>query len=120
MLTDYHNLFVDRGPPGANMTTLARELSVSRTSFYQIGDKGLALSPRDPYVIDLEFQAAHPRRIETPEYCEMEAIWDETPFESGSINNILGDNGALLSLMKRFKSRSWRLPRRRWLITGRS
>jgi len=91
----YNTLFVNRGSAGANMTTDALSLAVTKNQVYRVEENGLAISPSALYAIDLEDRAAHPERVQVPPYLEVIAQWDKTPHESGLGNNILGDNGIL-------------------------
>ncbi len=91
----YHSLFVNRGPVGGNMTTDELHLVVERMQAYRLGRDELRASISSLWAINLESQAAYPEKIQKPPCLEVEANWDETPYESGSGNNILGDNGLL-------------------------
>lgn len=91
-------LNVDRGIEGSNMTTVGLAYAVKNDEVYLIRQGRLEIAPytRGFEVIDLEGKAAHPERIETPPYIEMQAHWDPKPEHSGTGNNILGDNGQLI------------------------
>jgi hypothetical protein len=93
----YRSIFVDRGPPGGNMTTDGILFVASNQQAYRIGKRGLEVSRSHVYAVDLESAAANPEKVKEPPYLEVSAKWDKTPHESGVGNNILGDNG-LLSL----------------------
>ncbi len=91
-------LDVDRGAPGANMTTLGLELAVHNDQVYRLhGGKLESVRAKSVIdVIDLEERSAHPHYVEVPAHLEIEAIWDSMPQSTGAGNNILGDNGRLI------------------------
>lgn len=91
----YNSLFVDRGPIGGNMTTDELHLVVNKYQTYRIGKKGLEMAASALLAIDLENLTPYVEKVQRPPYLEVEANWDKTPCESGSGNNILGDNGCL-------------------------
>ncbi len=91
----YDSLFVDRGSIDGNMTTDELHLVVSKDQTYRIGKNGLELSASALFAIDLENPISYEKKAQRPPYLEVEANWDKTPCESGSGNNVLGDNGCL-------------------------
>lgn len=95
-LSLYDSLFVNRGSPGENMTTEALQLIARKNQTYCLRKNGLQISVSGLYAIDLENQETLPGKIQIPPYLEVAANWDKTPHESGSENNILGDNGFLI------------------------
>lgn len=92
----YHPLFVQRGAAGADMTTDSLYLVVKRDQAYRFGDNCLELTHSPLFSIDLEERVAYLSYAVRPDCLEIEAKWDATAYESGSANNILGDNGYLI------------------------
>ena len=93
--TPYGEIFVDRGPPGGNMTTERVALEVTNKESYEITQTGLKVNSDPLYVIDLEYRAQNPQRMEKPALLEIEADWQGMARLAGAGNNILGDNGIL-------------------------
>ncbi|MCX6990754.1 MAG: hypothetical protein NTX49_06820 [Chlamydiae bacterium] len=91
-------LNVNRGEPGANMTTIGLVMAVTNKEAYILkGGKLDATEGRTTFSIDLETKASDLSRIiESPPYLEIEATWDDKTLSSGSGSNILGDNGRLI------------------------
>lgn len=91
---------VDRGDSiDSKMITHGLAGAVSSAETYQLlpsGELVVVKGAKALDILDLEYRAAHPARVEIPSYLEIEAVWDKTPFVSGSGNNILGDNGRLI------------------------
>jgi hypothetical protein len=90
------SLFVHRGPAGAQMNTLGCEFLTDKNRSYKLTARGIEPSSSQIGSIDLEEVAARASSVIAPPHLEIEAIWDKTPFASGSGNNILGDNGQLI------------------------
>lgn len=90
-------LQLNRGPDHANMLTHGLYAIVRASEVYQVGTDKLSLCQESSTPVrQLEQEVTQPLHIHTPPYTEIDAHWDYTPAFSGSSNNILGDNGALL------------------------
>jgi|JI9StandDraft_1071089.scaffolds.fasta_scaffold01748_15 hypothetical protein len=91
----YDFLFVDRGPPGGNMTTEALHLAVRADEVYRVTSDGLAVGMPALYTINLEEEASRSVEALPPPHLEVAALWDRTPYEPAGESNILGGNGLL-------------------------
>jgi hypothetical protein len=79
---------IDRGEPGANMTTKGLVAVLKNTESY-IFEKGVFKQSQELYPIDLEERATSPLYVQVPDYLEVEAVWDKTPQKD--CENVFGD-----------------------------
>ncbi len=79
---------IDRGGPGANMTTKGLAFVLKNSESY-IFENGRFKISNELYPLDLEEKTSSPEYVETPSFLEIEATWDKT--QKNDCDNVFGD-----------------------------